>query len=65
MMFIMPLIMGIFAALYNSVFAIYLVAGQAISAALVPLNNLIIKAWDKHDEKKKQEKTPVVDYRRK
>ena len=65
MMFIMPIIMGIFAALYNSVFAIYLVVGQAISAALVPLNNLIIKAWDKHDAKKKQAETPVVDYRRK
>lgn len=65
MMVIMPVIMGIFAILYNSVFAIYLIASQAISAALVPLNNVIIKAWDKHDKKKEESKQPVVDYRRK
>ena len=65
MMFIMPIIMGIFAILYNSVFAIYLVTSQLISVAFVPLNNAIIKAWDKHDQKKKASKEPVVDYRRK
>lgn len=65
MMIIMPVIMGIFAILYNSVFAIYLVAGQALSVALIPLNNVIIKAWEKHDKKKEERKQPVVDYRRK
>lgn len=64
-MFIMPVIMGIFAALYNGVFAIYLIVSQAISSALVPLNNVIIKAWDKHDKKKEEKNAPVVDYRRK
>ena len=66
MMFIMPIIMGIFAIFYNSVFAIYLVVSQAISAALAPLENLIINKWEDHDKKKKDEKLKsVVDYRRK
>ncbi len=66
MMFVLPIIMGIFAIFYNSVFAIYLVVGQAINAVLAPIENLIIKKWDEHDEKKEQEKqNSVVSYRRK
>lgn len=66
MMLIMPIIMGIFALFYNSVFAIYLIVSQAISAALAPLENLIIDKWEAHDKKKKDEKSKsVVDYRRK
>ncbi len=66
LMIIMPLIMGIFAIFYNSVFAIYMVVSQAISAALAPLENLIIKKWEAHQEKKEEEKNKlVVDYRRK
>lgn len=66
MMIVLPIIMGIFAIFYNSVFAIYLVVGQTINAALAPLENLIINKWDEHDEKKQQEKqNSVVSYRRK
>lgn len=66
MTFIMPIIMGIFALFYNSVFAIYLVVSQAINTALAPLENLIIDKWEAHDKKKKDEKLKsVVDYRRK
>lgn len=66
MMFVMPIIMGIFALFYNSVFAIYLVVRQAVSAAVTPLENLIINKWEDHDKKKKDEKLKsVVDYRRK
>ncbi len=66
MLFVLPIIMGIFAIFYNSVFAIYLVVSQAISAALAPLENLIINKWDAHDEKKQEEKQKsVVSYRRK
>ena len=66
MMIIMPLIMGVFAIFYNAVFAIYLVVSQAISAALAPIENLIINKWDAHDEKKAEEKSKsVVSYRRK
>ncbi len=64
MYIIMPLITGIFAILYNSVFAIYLLVSQAISAGLAPLNNLLIKQLEKIKRKKKP-KEEVVDYRRK
>ena len=66
MMFVLPIIMGIFAIFYNSVFAIYMVVSQAISAALAPLENLIVNKWEQHQEKKEEEKKKsVVDYRRK
>ncbi len=66
MMIVMPLIMGIFAVFYNSVFAIYMVTSQAISVALTPLENLIINKWDSYQEKKEEEKRKsVVEYRRK
>ena len=65
MLFIMPLIMGVFAVFYNAVFAIYLIVSQAIAAALAPLSNFIIKKWNEHDIKKQEAKAPVVDYRRK
>ena len=66
MMIVMPLIMGIFAIFYNSVFAIYMVTSQAFSAALTPLENLIINKWEAHQEKKEEEKRKsVVEYRRK
>ena len=62
---IMPLIMGLFAILYNSVFAIYLITNQLISIAISPISNLIIEKMEKHDQKKEEAKKPVVDYRRK
>ena len=66
MMIVMPLIMGIFAVFYNSVFAIYMVTSQIISVALTPLENLIINKWDASQEKKEEEKRKsVVEYRRK
>lgn len=66
MMIVLPLIMGIFAIFYNSVFAIYMVVSQAISAALAPLENLIVNKWEAHQEKKEEEKKKsVVEYRRK
>ncbi len=66
MMIIMPIIMGIFAVFYNSVFAIYMVTSQAISTALTPLENLIVNKWEQIQEKKEEEKKKsVVEYRRK
>ena len=66
MMIVLPLIMGIFAIFYNSVFAIYMVVSQAISASLAPLENLIVNKWEAHQEKKEEEKKKsVVEYRRK
>ncbi len=61
---IMPLIFGIFALFYNSVFAIYMLISQLMGAITLPLQNLILNAIDKR--KKKKEETKVeVDYTRK
>ncbi len=65
MKFIMPIIFGIFALFYNSVFAIYMFISQIISALLIPLQNLIISKWNNHTKKKEEEKVEVVDYSRK
>ncbi len=62
---LMPIIFGVFALFYNSVFAIYMAVSQIISGLLIPLQNLILDKWNKHDEKKKKEKIEVVDYSRK
>lgn len=64
MIFIMPLIMGLFAIFYNSVFAFYLVVSQIMSTALSPLESLIIKKWEAKDIKKEEDKV-VVEYSRK
>ena len=61
---ILPLILGLFALLYNSVFAIYLFTGQIVSALVSPLQLLIVdKIIDK--QKKKEEDKTVVEYSRK
>ena len=62
---IMPIIFGVFALFYNSVFAIYMAVSQIISGLLIPLQNLILKKWNSHDDKKKKDKIEVVDYSRK
>ena len=66
MMFIMPLIMGLFALLYTSIFALYIIFGQLIQLALLPLQTLIVNKLEQRSEAKKKKKTEViVDYRRK
>ena len=66
MYFIMPIVMGIFTFMYTSLFAIYIIAGQFVMMALTPITTIIVKKWNAHDMKKKQEKqVEVVDYRRK
>lgn len=64
MYIIMPLIMGIFAISYNSVFAFYLVVSSAINVLLTPLENLIIDKWEAKELKKEEEKV-TVEYSRK
>lgn len=64
MKILMPVIFGLFALFYNSVFAIYMLVSQLISALLMPLENLIINKWQKHSEKK-EEKKVEVEYSRK
>ena len=61
---IVPMILGIFALFYNSVFAIYLIVGQLVSALITPLQLLIIdKIVDR--KKEKDEEKIVADYSRK
>lgn len=61
---IIPMILGIFALFYNSVFAIYMIVGQLVSALVTPLQLLVIdKIMDR--KKKKDEEKIVVDYSRK
>lgn len=62
---IMPLIFGLFAVFYSSIFAIYMLTGQIISALLIPLQNLILDKWNNHSNKKKKDKVEVVEYSRK
>ena len=63
MQIILPLILGMFAIFYNSVFAIYMLVGQIVSTILLPLQLFVVeKIMEKKD--KKSEPT-VVDYARK
>ena len=60
-----PVLLGIFALFYNSIFAIYMLTGQIVSTILLPLQLLII---DKLMEKKKDKEDKannVVEYSRK
>ena len=54
---IMPLIFGIFALFYNSVFAIYMLISQLMGAITLPLQNLILNAIDKRKKKKRRNKS--------
>ena len=64
MQIIIPILLGIFALFYNSVFAIYMLTGQVVSTLLLPLQLFIVdKLVDKN--KKKEENNTVVDYSRK
>ena len=61
---IIPLILGLFALFYNSVFAIYMFTGQLVSALITPLQLLIVdKIID--SKKKKDDDKIVVEYSRK
>jgi len=66
MKIIMPLLLGIFALFYNSVFAIYMLAGQVVSMIIaVPQLMLIDYIIDKKNKKEQTKNTVTVDYSRK
>ncbi len=66
MYILMPILFGFFTLMYTSLFAIYIIVGQIVMVAIMPLTIYIVKKWIKHDELKKQETSVVdVDYRRK
>lgn len=61
---IIPVLLGIFALFYNSVFAIYMLVSQLVATILTPLQLFIVdKIIDK--TKKKEEDKVTVDYSRK
>lgn len=61
---IVPILLGIFALFYNSVFAIYMFVSQLVATILTPLQLFIVdKIIDK--TKKKEENKIEVDYSRK
>ena len=64
MMIAMPLIMGFFAIMYNSVFAFYLVVSQIVNVALSPLENMLVNKWEGHEVLKEEQKVEV-EYSRK
>ncbi len=59
---IIPVMLGIFALFYNSVFAIYMLTGQVVSTIILPLQLLIV---DKLTNRKKKDDVQTVDYSRK
>lgn len=65
MQIIVPILLGIFALFYNSVFSIYMLTGQIVSAILTPLQYLVIDAINNRKNKKTDDKNPVVEYSRK
>lgn len=64
MQIIVPVMLGIFALFYNSVFAIYMLTGQVVSTIILPLQLLIVDKLIGR-KKKKEESQVTVDYSRK
>ena len=66
---LMPCLLGVFALFYNSVFAIYMLTGQLVSAALLIPQLIIVDKIVDHSSKKQKEKEEkqniTVDYTRK
>lgn len=63
---LMPTVFGLFALLYNSVFALYMLVGQIVSMVLLFPQMLLVDAIIEKREKKKVEKEVItVDYSRK
>lgn len=66
MQIILPLVFGLFAFMYNSLFSIYLLVGQIIAMIFkVPLLMFAYYFIDKKDKKKEEENKVTVDYSRK
>ncbi len=64
--FIVPLLLGIFALFYNSVFSIYMLTGQIVSGLLlVPQLMFVDFIMDKRKKKQQDKQLSNVDYSRK
>lgn len=65
MQIIVPIILGIFALFYNSVFAIYMLTGQVVSTIILPLQLYIVDKLVNRKKKNDNTTTNTVDYARK
>lgn len=63
---VVPVLLGLFALLYNSVFAIYMLTSQIVSTVLLVPQLILVDYFIDKKNKKEEEKTKVtVDYSRK
>lgn len=60
MMIVMPLILGVFGILYNSVFALYMLASSIFGVITTPLCNNILDIIEKKEEEKKKNKEKLT-----
>ena len=59
MLFIMPVIMGIFTLFYNAAFGLYIVTGNLFAVVTGPLITLLVEWLDELKQKKKNKKVKV------
>lgn len=64
MMFVLPVVLGIFALSSNSVFALYLLTSQVVGIGTMPFIDLIIDKMEKNSQNKKEAST-MPNYNRK
>lgn len=63
MMFVLPVMLAVFALTYNSVFALYLLASQIITLVSTPVIDVVLDKLEKRAENKKAE-VKTVEYSR-
>lgn len=60
MMIVMPLILGVFGILYNSVFGLYMLASSVFAVITTPLCNNILDVVEKKEEEKRKRKEKLT-----
>ena len=60
MMIVMPLILGVFGILYNSVFGLYMLASSVFAVITTPLCNNILEVVEKKEEEKRKRKEKLT-----
>lgn len=64
MLILLPIFMGLITLFYNSVFSLYIIAGQLVSLLIFPITDKILDKIDDNKRKKEEEKIRV-EYSRK
>lgn len=60
MMIVLPLILGVFGILYNSVFGLYMLASSVFAVITTPLCNNILEVVEKKEEEKRKRKEKLT-----